>query len=237
MRLYLSTREVTCRKINSFCPSPGYARHPSRSCLCIVSSLCRTTKFANWRRSHCVYSNRPGGHAARDLRIPARGESCSRSLCHQPDGEEGSRRRRRNPLLQNIRCNCRGARWANFARGDDKRGVPHHDLSRPGPHTGSINPASGSDAEQLPLTIDVPDITLRGAFVMSLDGLGRPTGTAGGGGPVTTIAASPGLVSIKTGNALDKYAEPLIVVERASRWAARRRCCHRRIRAAVGQRG
>jgi hypothetical protein len=82
-----------------------------------------------------------------------------------------------------------------------------------GTYTGSINPASGSDVEALPLTIDVPDITLLGAFQMSVDEKGRPTGTEGSGSTsISTIAASPGLVSIKTGNALDKYAEPLIVV-------------------------
>ncbi|HUQ19336.1 MAG TPA: hypothetical protein VM099_06950, partial [Gemmatimonadaceae bacterium] len=82
-----------------------------------------------------------------------------------------------------------------------------------GTYTGSVSATSGSDVEVLPLTIDVPDITLLGAFQMPLNDKGRPTGNAGApGAPVTTITANPGLVSIKTGNALDKYAEPLIVI-------------------------
>jgi hypothetical protein len=64
------------------------------------------------------------------------------------------------------------------------------------------------------LMIDVPDITLLGNFVMPLDQKGRPVGAPSGttAATVTTLLANPALTSIKTGNVLDKYAEPLIVV-------------------------
>lgn len=84
----------------------------------------------------------------------------------------------------------------------------------PGVFIGAVNDTLNTSPEQLPLTIDVPDITLLGSFVMPLDAKGRATGIASGsaGTTATTILASPGLISIKTGNTLDKYAEPLIVV-------------------------
>lgn len=84
----------------------------------------------------------------------------------------------------------------------------------PGTYLGSVNDTLNADLEQLPITIDVPSITLRGSFVMPTDAKGRPTGTAGAGAsaPTTILASRPGLISIRTGNALDKYAEPLIVV-------------------------
>jgi len=66
--------------------------------------------------------------------------------------------------------------------------------------------------ERLPYTIDVPDITLRGSLVMPLDSKGRAAGISSAGSQATTLVAKPGLISIKTGNTLDKYAEPLIVV-------------------------
>jgi len=105
------------------------------------------------------------------------------------------------------------ARTGRLSRGETTNAACRITISvAVGTYTGNTNPASGSDVEALPLTIDVPDITLLGAFQMSVDERGRPTGTEASGGPITTIAASPGLVSIKTGNALDKYAEPLIVI-------------------------
>jgi len=83
----------------------------------------------------------------------------------------------------------------------------------PGVYTGSVNDTLGLGLEELPLTIDVPDISLLGSSIISLDVKGRPTGAASASeGNSTTLVASPGLVSIKTGNVLDKYAEPLIVV-------------------------
>ena len=83
----------------------------------------------------------------------------------------------------------------------------------PGRYVGSINDTLNAGNEELPLTIDVPDITLLGSLVMPTDSKGRARGIDNAtAGPTTTIVATPGLVSIKTGNTLDKYAEPLIVV-------------------------
>lgn len=106
------------------------------------------------------------------------------------------------------------ARAGRISRGETTNAACRITISvAAGIYTGSIKAASGSDVEALPLTIDVPDITLLGAFQMPIDEKGRPTGTAGApSASVATITANPGLVSIKTGNALDKYAEPLIVV-------------------------
>ena len=81
----------------------------------------------------------------------------------------------------------------------------------PGVFTGSVSDTVNSSFEALPITIDVPDITLIGSLVMPIDGDGRAIGTQNADA-ASTLIASPGLISIKTGNALDKYAEPLIVV-------------------------
>ena len=84
----------------------------------------------------------------------------------------------------------------------------------PGMYAGAVNDTlNGASLEALPLTIDVPDITLHGSFVMPLDAKGRAIGTAGAStGGASTLLATPGLISVKTGNVLDKYAEPLIIV-------------------------
>jgi len=84
----------------------------------------------------------------------------------------------------------------------------------PGVFIGSVSDTTNAAIERLPITIDVPDITLSGSLVMLVDAKGRPVNVPGasGNGASTTLVAKPGLVSIKTGNALDKYAEPLIVV-------------------------
>ena len=76
---------------------------------------------------------------------------------------------------------------------------------------GSVQPSSDPSFERLPLTIDVPNVTLSGTFAMPLDPDDRALG-ADNTDSATTIVASPGLISISTGNTLDKYAEPLIVV-------------------------
>lgn len=82
----------------------------------------------------------------------------------------------------------------------------------PGVFVGSIDETDNSSVEALPLTIDVPDITLLGSFVMPVDGDLRATGNFSAEAVATTIVANPGLISIKTGNVLDKYAERLIAV-------------------------
>ena len=79
---------------------------------------------------------------------------------------------------------------------------------------GSVKQSANTAVERLPLMIDVPDITLHGSFVMPLDASGRALGAASGAtaSDATILVASPGLISISTGSALDKFAEPLIVV-------------------------
>lgn len=79
----------------------------------------------------------------------------------------------------------------------------------PGVFQGSIMESSDPAFEKLPLIIDAPNITLKGALTMQLDAVGRATGS---GPDLTTLVASPRLISIQTGSALDKYAEPLVLV-------------------------
>jgi hypothetical protein len=106
------------------------------------------------------------------------------------------------------------ARLSRIRRGETTSALCRVTIAvSPGVYSGSVNDTLTSSLEELPLTIDVPDITLLGSFVMSLDAKGRAAGGAvGNEGSSTTLVANPGLVSIKTGNVLDKYAEPLIVV-------------------------
>ena len=82
-----------------------------------------------------------------------------------------------------------------------------------GMYRGSVAASTDPAFEKLPLVIDVPDITLAGSLTMQFDEQERPIGPEVSGTTANSVlAASPGLVSIKTGNVLDKYAEPLIVV-------------------------
>ena len=105
------------------------------------------------------------------------------------------------------------AREGRMYRGEKTTALCRITISvSPGTYLGRVNDTLSAGLEELPLTIDVPDITLLGSLVMSTDSKGRASGTNAGSEQVTTIGASPGLISIKTGNTLDKYAEPLIVV-------------------------
>ena len=80
-----------------------------------------------------------------------------------------------------------------------------------GVHRASMQPSADASVERLPLVIDVPDLTLRGTLDMPVDAKGRALGSSSAPTP-TTLVASPGLVSISTGNLADKFAEPLILV-------------------------
>lgn len=84
----------------------------------------------------------------------------------------------------------------------------------PGVFQGSTTQSADPTVERLPLLIDVPDITLHGSFVMPLDPQGRALGAASAGTATdaTILVASPALTSVSTGNALDKTAESLIIV-------------------------
>jgi hypothetical protein len=87
-----------------------------------------------------------------------------------------------------------------------------------GTFQGSIKESDDPTFERLPLVIDVPDLTLLGAFSMTVDAKARALGTLAPADPiaannvVTTLAASPGLITIRTTNPPDKYGEPIIVV-------------------------
>jgi hypothetical protein len=59
-----------------------------------------------------------------------------------------------------------------------------------GAYQGTAGPASGG-LEQFPLIVDVPDITLRGALEMGLDGADRATGDGTGGGETTLSPLEP----------------------------------------------
>jgi hypothetical protein len=75
----------------------------------------------------------------------------------------------------------------------------------PGIYRGSVGESSDPSVERLPLVIDVPDLTLRGALVMQLDAGGRATGT-GESGEVSSILATTPLHSAS------QFSEPIIVV-------------------------
>lgn len=83
----------------------------------------------------------------------------------------------------------------------------------PGVYHGAVLASPDASFEKLPLVIDFPDVTLIGSTVVTIDDEGMPDVPLNTSGEHNTvIRASPGLVSIKTGSVLDKYAEPLIVV-------------------------
>lgn len=63
-----------------------------------------------------------------------------------------------------------------------------------GDYRGSVSAPDSANPEPFPLVIDVPDITLRGAFAMGIDGDNRATGVAAE--PGTTLIPSPALASV-----------------------------------------
>ena len=81
----------------------------------------------------------------------------------------------------------------------------------PGVFRGSVGEPSDPAFERFPLVIDVPDVTLRGAFRMQLDDGGRATGE-GSGSEGTTLVATPGLLTTRLGGAQNFLAEPIVVV-------------------------
>lgn len=81
-----------------------------------------------------------------------------------------------------------------------------------GVFAGSSNPSTDPAFERLPLVIDVPDISLHGAFTMAIDPGGRATGGLLQGTASTTLVASPGLLTTRLGGAQNFLAEPEIIV-------------------------
>jgi hypothetical protein len=80
----------------------------------------------------------------------------------------------------------------------------------PGIYRGSVNESADPTIERLPLVIDVPDLTLKGALAMQIDEGGRATGIGemeeGHAEQASTLVPSPALL---TRNAL---SEPIFVV-------------------------
>jgi hypothetical protein len=66
----------------------------------------------------------------------------------------------------------------------------------PGSRPGTIEVPAGDGVEQLPLVIDVPDLTVQGALVMEVDARGRATGISA---DATTIVPSPALTFLVPG--------------------------------------
>lgn len=75
----------------------------------------------------------------------------------------------------------------------------------PGTYLGTTAPTTDPTLEQFPLVIDMPDVTLRGAFRMQTDARGRATGT-GEGPESTTLRATPALVTVA------QYSPPIIAI-------------------------
>jgi hypothetical protein len=98
------------------------------------------------------------------------------------------------------------ARATRVAQGEQRRGACRITIDvAAGLYRGGIAPA-GPGLEQFPIVIDVPDVTLHGAFDMVLDGDGRATG-ASATGAASTLAAVPPLLTI------GQYSEPIVFVD------------------------
>lgn len=74
-----------------------------------------------------------------------------------------------------------------------------------GSYLGSVNQSADPSLEQLPLVIDVPDVTLKGALRMGIDAGGRATGV-GQSEDVTTVGPISPLISQA------QFSAPIIVV-------------------------
>lgn len=82
----------------------------------------------------------------------------------------------------------------------------------PGTFKGSVAASTDPLMERYPIVIDVPDITLKGAANMMLDGADRATGAAEGNA-TTILTASPALiVEDGKGGTIANLSEPLIIV-------------------------
>ena len=77
---------------------------------------------------------------------------------------------------------------------------------------GSTKESADPAFERFPLVIDVPDVTLHGAFTMAIDAGGRATGDDAQGTARTTLVANPGLLTTRLGGAQNFLHEPLIIV-------------------------
>ncbi|MBL8984417.1 MAG: hypothetical protein JNL26_19685 [Gemmatimonadetes bacterium] len=85
-------------------------------------------------------------------------------------------------------------------------------LVSPGTYVGTTGVPADSAVEQLPLTIDMPSISLLGAYEMRLSAAGRATGPSAGA-RATVLTASPALALGRGAPNESRYSEPLIVVD------------------------
>jgi hypothetical protein len=98
------------------------------------------------------------------------------------------------------------AREIRFARGEQTASACRITIMvAPGTYRGSIAETSDPSMERLPLVVDVPNLTLRGALAMQLDAGGRATGI-GETGEVSSILPNAPLASAS------QFSEPIIVV-------------------------
>jgi hypothetical protein len=98
------------------------------------------------------------------------------------------------------------ARAVRMARGEQALGACRITIVvAPGIYPGSVAASADPAFERFPLIIDVPDVTIQGAFDMQLDASGRAT-EASGNGNTTILAPSPALVSVLN------FSEPLFFV-------------------------
>ena len=98
------------------------------------------------------------------------------------------------------------ARAVRIARGEQESAACRITIVvAPGIYPGSVAASADPGFERFPLIIDVPDVTLQGAFDMLIDASGRATEVSGNGN-TTILAPSPSLVSIPN------FSEPLLFV-------------------------
>jgi len=98
------------------------------------------------------------------------------------------------------------ARAVRMARGEQESAACRITIAvGPGTYQGSVAASADPAFEQFPLIIDVPDITLQGAFDIQIDASGRAMEVSGNGN-TTILAPSPALVSFPT------FSQPLLFV-------------------------
>ena len=95
------------------------------------------------------------------------------------------------------------ARQGRYTRGETTSAKCRITIAAaPGEYIGSFDASSDSSLERFPLIIDVPDITLRGALTMTLDGTGRPTGVSESELEVSSLVPVRPLVSLPNAEAM-----------------------------------
>ncbi len=100
------------------------------------------------------------------------------------------------------------ARTVRIARDERETGACRITVAvAAGIYPGSTSPNVDPDFELLPITLDVPDLTLQGAFEMQIDANGRATGESGNGAS-STFDPSPPLAKFGMGS-----SEPIFMVD------------------------